>query len=166
MTTRRPSRREARQLLFPAASLLLLTTLAACGGAGGPATPANSTASVYSVRGEILRLPDPATHGSDREVWIRHESIPDFKSSSGEVVGMESMTMPFQVAADARTDGLEVGDRVAFDLRVDWQGKGAPAEVSNFRKLASGTPLEFDADAGSAEAPPADATAQPGATPK
>lgn len=167
MTTRRSSRHGAARILVPTASLLVLAALAACGGAGSSDSAAKSTVSVYSVRGEIQRLPDPATHGSDREIWIRHEPIPDFKSSSGEVVGMESMTMPFQLAADASTDGLSVGDRVSFDLSVDWQGKGAPAEVSNFRKLANGTPLEFDAAAaGDEAAAPAAGSDQPGVTPK
>jgi Copper binding periplasmic protein CusF len=138
----------------------------ACGGPG--ASPVSPSGTTYAVRGEIERLPDPATSGSAREIWIRHESVPEFENSAGEVVGMESMTMPFQLAADASVEGLQVGDRVAFELRVDWQGKGAPAEVSGLRKLASGTALEFDAPA-DANAPAAaddGASGQPGDTPK
>ena len=138
----------------------------ACGGPG--AAPPASTASVYSVRGEIQRLPDPATSGTEREIWIRHESVPEFKNSAGAVVGMESMTMPFQLAANASVEGLAVGDRVAFELRVDWKGKGVPAEVSHFHKLTPGTALEFDAPA-DADAPATAADAvpgQPGETPR
>jgi len=39
------------------------------------AAPAAGPDATYAVRGEIVRLP---AEGS-REIWIRHEPIPDFK---------------------------------------------------------------------------------------
>ncbi|KAB2959116.1 MAG: copper-binding protein, partial [Thermoanaerobaculia bacterium] len=126
--------------LAPLALLALLGSLAACGG-NKPAPPAASAApqASYTVRGEIVRLPGP----DSAEVLIRHEPIPDFKNPAGEVVGMDSMTMPFRLAAGESLEGLAVGARVEFRLEMRWSG-GAPATVSAFTALPPGTRLSFD----------------------
>jgi Cu/Ag efflux protein CusF len=136
------------------ATLLVTAVAAACGGT--PEAPATGPDATYTVRGEIVRLPDATTH----EVWLRHESVADFKDPDGKVVGMESMTMPFALAPDAKLDGLAVGDRVSFRLEMRWQG-GKPASASAFEKLPAGTRLAFDP----APAPPG-GEGQPAADPR
>lgn len=138
-------------------SLALLALLAACGG-GPPSAPAAADAS-YTVRGEIVRLPGP----DSADVLIRHEPIPDFKNPAGEVVGMDSMTMPFALAAGESLGPLEVGARVEFRLEMRWNA-GAPATASAFRPLPAGTRLSFDPPLEPARA--AGSAAQEGETPR
>jgi Cu/Ag efflux protein CusF len=125
-----------------ALALFAVALAAACG--GEKRAPAAGPDAVYAVRGEIARLPAEGT----REIWIRHEPIPDFKNAAGEVVGMDSMTMPFTLAAGERLEGLAVGARVAFRLEMRWGG-GAPATVAGLEPLPPGTRLSFDPPASS-----------------
>jgi Cu/Ag efflux protein CusF len=134
----------------PFATLLLTGLVAACGGAHAPAAGPDAT---YAMRGEIVRLPDAEA----REIWIRHEAVPDFKDADGKVVGMESMTMPFDLAPGAGIDGLAVGDRVSFRLEMRWQG-ASPAVVTALEKLPAGTRLAFDPAPAAGPAQPAPAT--------
>jgi hypothetical protein len=83
----------------------------------------------------------PATPGG--EIWLEHESIPDFRDREGKVVGMQSMIMPFGVAADPGLADLAVGDRVEFRLELRWRER-SPATVGDLRRLPAGTRLEFD----------------------
>jgi len=133
-----------------------------CGGGEKQAAPKGPDA-VYEVRGEIARLPDP----SSPDIWIRHESIPGFRNATGDIVGMDSMTMPFGVGDDSALDQLAVGDRIAFRLEIDWEANGSPSQVVDVHKLEPGTRLEFDpplddagdqSGAGDAEAPADDST--------
>lgn len=146
--------------------LALLSTasvLAACGGPRDAAPVAPDA--TYRVRGELTRVTEPER----REVWIRHEAIPDFRSETGELVGMASMTMPFPLAQGVSIDGLAVGDRVEFTFEVRWQSTREPMAVTAIDKLPAGTRLEFDpaepaapsdvpdaTDAGGSAAPTAD----------
>ena len=136
-------------------ALLFSVLAAACGGA--PKAPATGPDATYSMRGEIVRLPDAGA----RDIWIRHDAVADFKDSDGKVVGMDSMTMPFELAPDAAIEGLAVGDRVSFRLEMRWQA-GTPTTATAFAKLPAGTRLSFD--------PPVAATgggeAQPAAAPR
>jgi Cu/Ag efflux protein CusF len=124
---------------------LVSVALAACGApeSSRPASPPD----VYEVRGEIVRLP---ASGS-REISISHEAIPSFRDESGKVVGMEAMTMPFVVAEGVSTDGLAVGDPVAFTLEVRWKEK-SPVRIT---KLAKATAIQsLDFESGQVPAPP------------
>jgi len=134
--------RAARALAASAPLALLVVALAAACG-GEKRAPAAGPDATYAVRGEIVRLP---AEGS-REIWIRHEPIPDFKNVSGEVVGMDSMTMPFTLAAGESLEGLAVGARIGFRLEMRWSG-GPPAAVSALEPLPADTRLSFDPPAG------------------
>lgn len=103
--------------------------LASCGGQ----KTADKPPDVYTIRGEISRLPAPGR--SPRELWIHHEAVPSFKDTEGEVVGMEAMTMPFPLAEAVSVEGLAVGDRVEFVLEVRWEGT-PPIVVSKVGKVA------------------------------
>jgi len=122
--------RTLRRVLALASWLLIL----GCG-AEKPAAEAAS----YTVEGEIQRLPEEGREL--REVWIRHEEIPDFVDLHGEVVGMEPMSMPFPAAEDLSLEGLEVGDRVEFEFEVDWQGD-PPLRLTRIEKLSNPAPEE------------------------
>lgn len=103
--------------------------------------PIDADASVsmtYYVRGIVIELP------SERgDLVIRHESIPEFMSIKGEIVGMNSMQMPFPLGADASLEGIAVGDKVQFVLEVDWDPSYFIVEIST---LAPETELDFSKD--------------------
>jgi Cu/Ag efflux protein CusF len=136
-------------------ALLAVAALAAAAGcAGGSAPPAAEAAAdaTYTVRAEIVRL--PAAPGG--ELYLRHESIPDFRDSKGETVGMASMTMPFSAPAALDLAGFAAGDRVAATFEVRWKAARMPLQVTRLEKLPAGTALEFDtapAAAGDADQP-------------
>lgn len=81
-----------------------------------PPAPAREP-DVYTVRGEITELPDDAAGA----VYIRHEAIPDFKTIGGTVQGMDAMTMPFELDPGVALESLNVGDKVEFALRIEWE---------------------------------------------
>ncbi len=140
-----------------AAVLLLLATSTACD--REPTAPPES----YRVRGLVRQLPKPdAARG---EIYIRHEAIPSFKNADGEIVGMESMSMPFPLADAELIAGLEVGDRVEMDFEVSWHG-GNPLRVTAIEKLAADTRLAFETAATESPAPPDETAPEtPTATP-
>lgn len=118
-----------------AGAILLLFLAQAC----GPTEP--PPPDVYEARGVVRQLPAARSPGS--ALQIRHETIPHFKDADGEVVGMESMTMPFAVADDALLDGIRVGDKVAATFEVRWQGKD-PLRITALEKLPPGMMLGFE----------------------
>ena len=122
------------------AAAIASALLVALGCRGDRAPAAAGEARRYTVRGEVVRLP-----GSDREMLIRHEAIPDFVDHQGKTVGMDSMTMPFPVDPSVSLAGIEAGDKVRFRFRMDW-AKNAYA-VESIEELPASTPLEIGADA-------------------
>lgn len=134
------------ELRFACGLGLVALLAAAC----GPRTPPAPVApdGTYQVRGEVTRL--PAAGG--REVYLRHEAIPEFRDEKGAAVGMDSMTMPFPAAAGVALDGLAVGDRVTFTFEVRWQASPALA-LTRWERLPAGTRLSFDPPADPAPAP-------------
>lgn len=97
-------------------------------------------AKLYSVRGEVIE-----NHGdrTPRGLVLHHEAIDDFESITGDVWGMDSMTMPFLVSDDVTLDDLAEGDKIAFTLRVDWSDDDTPQIVTGLEKLPADTELEF-----------------------
>jgi Cu/Ag efflux protein CusF len=118
---------------------------ALCVGAAGcrrDAPPAAAGAvDLYNVRGEIVRLPDPAAPAP--EMSIRHEAIPDFRDRNGAVVGMQAMVMPFRVGSDVSLEGLEPGDKILFRFAMDWQRNRL--EIEAIEELPPETELRFGA---------------------
>ena len=111
---------------------------AAFGGCGRKAPV--SVADVYTVRGVVEKLPQAG--GPDRELFIRHAPIPDFRDEHGKVVGMGSMTMPFPVADGVPLAGIAPGDPVEFAFAIRWK-QPAGYQVIRIRKLPSGTVVDF-----------------------
>ena len=122
-----------------ALALVAVLALGACSPPPPPA-PAGPDQS-YSVRGEIVRLPDPAD--PQHEIWIRHEAIPDFTSEEGAVVGMDAMTMPFALAEEIDLSAYEIGEKIRFTLEVRWADQAQPAKVVAVEKLPADTELVF-----------------------
>ena len=96
----------------------------------------------YTARGQVTQLPDPANPGTG--LYLNHEAIDQFMSRDGEVVGMDPMTMSFQVDEKVPLRDIQVGDVIEFDLHVDW-GAETEAEIVRIRELPPGTKLQFRA---------------------
>jgi len=122
--------------LVPAVLALLLPACRCS--PGSPGGSGGGTHS-YTVRAEILRLPDPARPGT--EMVVRHEAIDDFVDGFGTVVGMDAMEMSFPVMPPLSTGGLAVGDLVSVQFTVDF-GQESLA-VERLDRLPPGTALRF-----------------------
>ncbi len=94
---------------------------------------------VYSVRGEVTGLPSPSNPG---QLYVMHEAVDNFVNREGKVSGMDTMSMPFPVGKRVSLDGVEVGDVIQFDLRVDWESED-PVEIVDVRELPPDTKLVF-----------------------
>jgi Cu/Ag efflux protein CusF len=118
-----------------AAALLLLGLGGGCHEAG------RAELRRYSVRAEIVQLPDPRSRNP--ELTVRHEAIDEFADASGAVVGMDAMVMPFGIGPSVSLAGLAVGDKVEVLIAVDWS---RPAfGIERLRKLPEDTALHFGA---------------------
>lgn len=93
----------------------------------------------YTVRGEVVTLPDAMN-----DLMVKHEAIPEFRDGEG-TLGMNVMTMPFPLADGVASDGLDVGDKVSitFEVRhnMDWSLKGY--EATEWEELPADTQLNF-----------------------
>lgn len=123
------------------AAILLALGAGACAPAGDEPEPATEPDQVYTVRGEVVGLPQG--EGEPRQLRVRHEAVPDFVGSDGEIVGMASMTMPFPVAADVDLDDVETGDKIEMTFEVRWEGEG-PLRIVEVEELPADTALEFE----------------------
>jgi Cu/Ag efflux protein CusF len=150
------------RILLPAAALAvsLAALCAGCAGPGGrsngaggagetaapaaaePAAAPSGPVQTYQVRGEIAGLPDP--NDPSKEFLIHHEAIGRFTGIDGDVVGMDSMTMPFPLAEGLSLAGLAVGDKVRFTLEVEWDGD-PPYRITRIDKLPPDSALDFGA---------------------
>ncbi len=95
---------------------------------------------VYSVRGEVASLPAADRPGD--WISIRHEAIEGFIGITGEPEPMDAMTMRFSVADGVDISSLAVGDRIAFELEVDWSADDR-AHVIALEPLPPDTELDF-----------------------
>ncbi len=116
---------------LPLTFALVLLAFTACKKA--PSGPPAS----YTVRGILKTLPDKP----GGPLQILHEEIPTFKNSSGEVVGMASMEMPFGLAPNVKLDGIAAGDPIEFTFETRWGEKPALV-VTALSKLPPGTALK------------------------
>jgi Cu/Ag efflux protein CusF len=117
---------------------LAVAALAAFAGCRGKAPVPH--ADVYTVRGVVEKLPQ--ADGPDKNLYIHHQTIPDFRDEHGKVVGMMSMTMPFPVAAGVSLAGIAPGDPVEFTFTMSW-GKPSGYQITRIEKLPPGTAVDF-----------------------
>lgn len=118
-------------------ALALLLAVAASGPARAATEVPVSKVKRYTLRAEIVRLPD--RQGGD--LMLRHEAVDDFTDSGGTVVGMDSMVMPFPVAREVSLGGLAAGDKVEAVMVMDWDQNDFLLE--RVRKLPGDTVLHF-----------------------
>lgn len=90
------------------------------------------TPATVTVHGVIRALPGSGL-GKD-EILIKHEEIPDYRDSSGKVVGMMAMTMPFYLDPGTSLKGLAVGDEVELVLEQQFEPKYSERVVSISKK--------------------------------
>lgn len=64
----------------------------------------------YTVVGTVKALPGGARAAN--ELLVKHEEIPNYRDSSGKVVGMMAMTMPFYISSEVSISDVKVGDRI------------------------------------------------------
>jgi Cu/Ag efflux protein CusF len=119
---------------------LALTALAALLGAcsRAPKSAVGPAAHRYTIRGEVVRVADEP---SGRSVFIRHEAVPDFVDSAGARVGMASMTMSFPVGPGLSAVALAPGEKIRFQLAVDWEKNAL--ELESVEPLPADTALVF-----------------------
>ena len=68
----------------------------------------------FTVRGVVQALPGAGR--APNELLVKHEPIPDYRDSSGEVVGMAAMTMPFYLGEGVAVNDLKVNDPVELTV--------------------------------------------------
>ena len=121
------------------AGALAVAAAATVGGCGRKLPVA--AADVYTVRGVVEQLPPAA--GPDRELYIHHAAIPEFRNERGKVVGMGSMTMPFPVAPGVPLAGIAPGDAVEFTFAISWK-RPAGYQLIRIRKLPAGSAVDLE----------------------
>ncbi|MBI2391342.1 MAG: copper-binding protein [Deltaproteobacteria bacterium] len=92
-------------------TLLLVFSLvlgSACGGSPAPSAP-TASAEAHSTRGTIEEVRDEG-----RVLVIAHDEIPGY---------MRAMTMPFELAPEARNASLKKGDAIEFTFVTTDDGK-------------------------------------------
>lgn len=97
--------------------LLLLFCCAAC-------QPAPEE-TVYRVRGQVIGV-----LYAGQAVRIRHEAVPGY---------MPGMQMDLRLAEGASAEGVQAGDKVAFELVA----QPLPLTIRNLKKLPPDTPLDL-----------------------
>ena len=136
-------------------SFLIILALVASGGVGCADEEQNSPAvavpdsmavvnTYQGLRGRVEQLAD--TTG---RLYIRHEAIPDFIRPTNEGFIQETLDpgmLPFLIGEGADTTGLAVGDKIAFDLVVDWDTLTLPlpGRLIHIEKLADSTTLVLE----------------------
>lgn len=118
--------------LFVALALALVTALAA-----SCAKKEAEQAEVmrYQVRGQVDAM-------QEGKLYVFHEAIPEFVGRSGEVVGMDSMQMPFGVGSGVDTSDIAVGDKVKMTVEVRFDAD-PPLTIVELSELPADTALEL-----------------------
>lgn len=94
----------------------------------GAVTAAADEAYSFTVKGVVKALPGQGT--AKNEILVKHEEIPDYRDSSGKVVGMMPMTMPFYLADGLSISGIGVGDPVRLVVEQRLEPKYSEKVVS------------------------------------
>ena len=68
----------------------------------------------FTVHGIVKGLPGAGR--APNELLVKHDPIPEYRDSSGKVVGMAAMTMPFYLEQGVSVGGIKVNDEV--ELKV------------------------------------------------
>jgi hypothetical protein len=136
------------------ASAVSIALLSACGESGSEPVAFPEPDQIYSdVRGRVTALPSDGP--AAMPLSIKHEAIPEFIGSDGVVYvnrdgtpGMKAMDMPFpEMAETVSLDELAVGEPVAFEFAVAWDGTSPRYWVTSIEPLPMDTELELPGEA-------------------
>lgn len=98
-------------------------------------------AQMYVVRGEVISVPQAGMPGT--QFIVKHEPIDNFRDASGQIVGMNTMGMPFTPGEGVSLEGITPGDKIELRWVLQWKPE-AKEYVESVRKLPEGTQLRFD----------------------
>ena len=104
-------------------------------------TPAAAPSETYTVRGEVLELPQKGK--PQREFKVHHEAIDTFVGSDGKVVGMNAMTMAFPPGDGVSISDLALGDKIELTFSVWRTDKSLDWFATKIVKLPADTALIF-----------------------
>jgi len=119
-----------RRALKCGVAMIFLSLTAGCGAKGRD----------YKVRALVVQAPDAANRAGG--LYLYHEPIDDWVGRDGKRDGMDTMAMPFPVAASVPLAGIAANDKVEVTLHVDWTADRA-IEITRLRKLPADTRLVF-----------------------
>jgi hypothetical protein len=117
-------------------AMAAMAAMTLAGGCRGPVRGHN-----YVVRAELAQPPGST---GPHTLFLHHEAIDDWVSRDGKADGMDSMAMPFPVAANVPISALKADDKVEVILHVDWDAD-RPVEITGLRMLDPGLRLQFRA---------------------
>ena len=101
---------------------------------------AASDARMYVIRGEVISVPQAGKPGT--QFIVKHEPIDNFRDASGQIVGMNTMGMPFTPGKDVSLEGIGPGDKVEMRWIIQWKPE-AKEYVDSVQKLPTETQLRF-----------------------
>ena len=101
---------------------------------------AASDIQMYVIRGEVISIPQADKPGT--QFIVKHEPIDNFRDASGQIVGMNTMGMPFTPGKDVSLEGIRPGDKIEMRWFLQWK-PGVKEYVESVRKLPEETPLRF-----------------------
>jgi Cu/Ag efflux protein CusF len=101
---------------------------------------AASDAQMYVIRGEVISVPQAGKPGT--EFIVKHEPIDNFRDASAQIVGMNTMGMPFTPGKGVSLEGIRPGDKIEMRWVMQWKPE-AKEYVESVRKLPAETQLRF-----------------------
>jgi Cu/Ag efflux protein CusF len=99
-----------------------------------------SDAQTYVVRGEVISVPQAEKAGM--QFIVKHEPIHNFRNTDGQIVGMNTMGMPFTPGTGVSLEGIKPGDKIEMLWVLQWKPV-AKEYVQSVRKLPPETQLMF-----------------------
>lgn len=103
---------------------------------------AASDIQMYVIRGEVISVPQADKPGT--QFIVKHEPIDNFRDAGGQIVGMNTMGMPFTPGKDLSLEGIRPGDKIEMRWFLQWK-PGVKEYVESVQKLPKETQLRFGA---------------------
>ncbi len=126
---------------FGIPAILCAIIAAGCSrGTHEPSATAAIDARTYVIRGEVISVPQADKPGT--EFIVKHEPIDDFRNAAGQIVGMNTMGMPFTPGQGVSLEGIKPGDKIEMRWVLQWKPE-SKEYVESVRKLPAETQLRF-----------------------
>ncbi|MEM9195333.1 MAG: copper-binding protein [Myxococcota bacterium] len=143
VSARRVVIRAARAAGLSASLVVAILASAGCGSESdensSPTSDLGPAEHTYQTRAEVVGA---SQEGDRRFLALRHEAIPEFVGRDGEVNGMESMVMQFEVKDGVDIDGMDEGQAIAFTFEVRYQSS-VTLLLTEASLLPDGTELDL-----------------------